>query len=350
MRILSFNLWHGMAPRDGWRFEALEPSFRREKRFDLQNEILKATKADVLLLQEVNPVEGRAPSLAKELGCKVFSKSDISGLKLAGYGWPYNLHSGLVTLINPDLLPRELGPIKLSGPRLNFTGRLASIQFAECRYALPVEFVTHLGARVLVVNFHLHHRLEFTAELEKALHALVEDGVMTGAAVSDLKSRLDEGNQRRANEWRVFSEWLDPRRNVFDLILLGGDFNLTPKSQVYAEIAKAGFIDLGLAGNDSEAHATFDHSRNEANHFFTRQFPLGYEFEDLSFSPKVRERLKELLMVHEGRPRRIDYIWMGGPLSQNLKGSLQQLGVPGSESELAPSDHFGLLADLPALK
>src|SRR6185503_11668007 len=106
MRLLTYNLWHGIAPAGRWRFRSLEPRARREERELLQLQLVRSQAADVTLLQEVNPLAARRRLWEDRLGMTAFAQPDLTGFKWRGYGWPHNLGSGLVTLVNRSWRPR----------------------------------------------------------------------------------------------------------------------------------------------------------------------------------------------------------------------------------------------------
>lgn len=345
MRIATLNLWHGLAPGIGYTFHSLEPTFRRRQREILQSEWVAALNADILLLQEANPVIERAAELSKASGRLSFFQPDLTGIKFKGIGWPYNLNSGLVTLTHPTLGARSLGGLQLSGPR-GWTKSWTSLQLSECRFALLVEFAHREWGRGLIVNVHLHHGLEFELSLRERVQKLAEDGSITSAAFGDLRSRLEEADQRRDGEIERLLGRLEDVKNRYGFLLIGGDLNCTPASAVYQRLARFGLTDLWSAGGKSEAEGTtFDSVRNLASHRFSGQYPITVESEDLSFSPKTRDILKSILLTHEARPRRIDYLWaMAGGRGLKVKEA-RLSGVP-NDDELALSDHFALVVDL----
>lgn len=345
MRIVTLNLWHGLAPSVGYSFRSLEPKFRRRSREVLQEEWLSQLNADVVLLQEVNPVPNRMEDLMRASGRVGFCQPDLAGIKLKGFGWPYNLNSGLVTLTHPSLGARSLGGVQLSGSK-GWARSWTSWQLSECRYALLVEFAHREWGRGLIVNTHLHHGLEFDGNLQKKVQKLLEDGSITPTAFADLRSRLETADQRRDEEIELLMARLESVKNRYGIILLGGDFNFSPVSAAYNRLKKSGFQDLWtVAGKSEVAAETFDCTRNAASHRFTSLYPMTIESEDLSFSPKVRDSLKRLLREHEARPRRIDYLWaMVGERELKIR-DIQLDGIPSADG-LSLSDHFAIVADL----
>jgi endonuclease/exonuclease/phosphatase family metal-dependent hydrolase len=344
MRVLTFNLWHGLSPSTPLAFEALEPKARRELRETMQLETLKSISPDIAFLQEVNPIKQRAPLLEDALEAQSDTQLDLVGLKLLGVGLPLNLNSGLMTAVKDRWPLKRLEAISLSRPGFNLVKRWGSWQLREERFALFSETLLPHWGKVLLVNTHFHHGLEATpaylSELEKAADQLE----LPASMVSELKERVMKGNERRAQELHVLMKKLDRLSQRHSVVLLAGDFNSTPDSAVAGALREHGFRDAWTEAGNSEPGFTFDPPANPANHILQAEFPLTLLIEDLSFSSKIRETLLGMARKHETRPRRIDFLWFRTRgLSLKVKKA-ELVGLPNGEG-LAPSDHFGVCAD-----
>lgn len=327
--------------------EALEPAGRKVLREQVQIETLKQIEADVHFFQEVNPVAKRASVLAKAVDSQFDSQGDLAGLKLFGVGFPLNLNSGLVTAVRRKWGMRPGGSISLSRPGLNLVRKWGSWQLKEERFALFSETLLPDWGKVLLVNAHIHHGLEATESLAEDLAKLAEELDLAASAVSELKERLARGNQRRSLELAELFREIDARADRFEAVVVAGDFNSRPESEMAKQFAAHGFRDAWKEANPSDPGYSFDSERNQANHLLQKDFPLTLVVEDLSFSAKVKESLLGMARRHESAPRRIDYIYFRSK-SVGLKvKSASLVGVPGP-GELAPSDHFGVLADIEA--
>lgn len=346
MRILTYNLWHGLAPAGRLTFRALEPEFRRRAREQLHLQILSQWQPDLSCLQEVNPISQRPGSLAAVLNQESFVQPDLVGMKWRGLGWPWNLNSGLLTLVNKKWTPKWLAGKKLSGAKWSYESKSIAVQWRETRYSLWVEFFHPTWGRTLAVNLHLHHGLEWDESLERVVKSWHKEGHLSESAAVELKERLESGNRRREQEVAVLLELLEKVTSRYNLVLLGGDFNFSPASATYRRVTEAGFQDLWqLGGRDENDSFTFDSERNHSNHVFTRDFPLGLETSDLSFSPKTWQLMEETLKRHEARRRRIDYLFAKSSGATLKVKTLELVGLPQGD-HLAPSDHFGVLAEL----
>jgi endonuclease/exonuclease/phosphatase family metal-dependent hydrolase len=325
--------------------EALEPLGRKVLREQIQLEVLKNTEADIHFFQEVNPVATRSQQLATSVDAIFQSQGDLAGLKLFGLGFPFNLNSGLVTAVRRKWGMRPVGAISLSRPGLNLVRSWASWQLKEERFALLSETLLPGWGKVLLVNAHIHHGLEATDKLVEQLRQLSDELGLPASAVSELKERLNKGNKRRAQEMDVLFEAIDSLGERYEGVVVAGDFNSRPESEVAARFAASGFRDAWSEANGDDPGFTFDSSRNAANHLMQKNFPLTLVVEDLSFSVKVKDSLLDLARVHEAAPRRIDYIYFRSKSVKLKVNSASLVGVP-SSGDLAPSDHFGVCADI----
>ncbi|MBX3021852.1 MAG: endonuclease/exonuclease/phosphatase family protein [Bdellovibrionales bacterium] len=346
MRFLTFNLWHGLSPTSPVAFEGLEPSERRRLREELQIEVIRQAQPDVCFFQEVNPVVRRAPLIAERLGMDVTYQPDLVGLKLFGLGLPFNLNSGLVIMTSKRFGVKRIEGVSLSRPGLSLVHSWGSWQLKEERFALFSETLLPKWGRVLLVNTHLHHGLESTTEYLDELEKLGRELELSNALMSELKDRLAQGNQRRNQELSVLLRALQRLEKRYEAVVLGGDFNASPASELGQMLREMGFRDVWQESHgSSEPGLTYDHTANQANHKLQSRFPLTMVVEDLSFSTKVKDALMGLARKHENRPRRIDYLWVRSANVELKVKKAEMIGYPNRE-DLAPSDHFGVIADI----
>jgi len=343
LKVLTYNLWHGLAPADGLLyFKKLEPETRRIQRQIMQQNLLVDWAADVACLQEVNPLPERSHAFASVSDNVLFGQPDLAGIKWHGRGLPLNLNSGLLTLVKKKYLPRLLGSVKLSGSPFSLEARWMSVQWRETRFAQLIEIMDPTMGRVLIINLHLHHGLENSSELRSHLQEGVKSGEISGQVALEIEMRLAQGDERRLAEISVLLERLNELQQ-FDVMVLSGDLNAGPESAVLKALKRFGFQDLAEVSGVTAP--TFDRVENEANHVFLHDFPLTVDLGDLSFDPELRRRLQALLRRFEGAPRRVDYV-----LVRALKGavkikSFETVGRVDEKLGFAPSDHFGCLCD-----
>lgn len=345
MRFLTFNLWHGLSPSSLVAFEALEPAERRRLREELQVQVLREINADFSFFQEVNPVAHRAPALSQALDASAAFQPDLVGLKLFGLGLPLNLNSGLLILAQKRWGLKWIEAVSLSRPGPSRVRSWGSWQLKEERFALFAETMIPRWGRVLLVDTHLHHGLELTADFLQEIERLGEELQLSASIISELKTRLARGNQRRAQELATLLRALERHQKRYEAVILAGDFNASPVSDLSQMLRDMGFRDAWSEVHGEDPGFTFDHNRNPANHLLQSRFPLTLVVEDLSFSASIKDSLLRLARTQENRPRRIDYLWFRAPdLGLKVKRA-ELVGFPNKEG-LAPSDHFGVVTEI----
>ncbi|HMN68989.1 MAG TPA: endonuclease/exonuclease/phosphatase family protein [Bdellovibrionales bacterium] len=345
MRLLTFNLWHGLSPSSPVLFEALEPTARRRWREELQLQLFEKLDPDIGFFQEVNPAASRVEAFRERLGWNAEYQPDLVGLKVLGVGIPANLNSGLVTATKKDWRQTWVDAISLSRPGMNLVRRWASWQLKEERFALFSETLLPKWGKVLAVNTHLHHGIEATEEFLADFEKLRVDLELPDAMVSEMKDRIVAGNERRARELSVLLGHLKRLERRYEAVIMAGDFNARPNSEICNRLREMGFIDAWAKANGDLPGHTFDRERNSANHLLQRGFPLSLVIEDLSFSAKIRDQLLAAAWDHEMRPRRIDYLWIKTRNIEIQVNKAELVGLPDQEG-MAPSDHFGVYAEV----
>jgi endonuclease/exonuclease/phosphatase family metal-dependent hydrolase len=338
------NLWHGLSPANLIAFERLEPTPRREMREKMQLELFQKIKPDIAFFQECNPVSKRFSELASSLKMHGDYQPDLVGIKVLGMGLPLNLFSGLVQIARPEWPLKKVASVRLSGNN-SFVNRWVSFQLKEERYALFCETMRPGIGKILLINTHLHHGLEATEEFTEKMHAAVEEMKLSPSLKSEIRHRLAVGNERRAREMSALLKELQVRQGQYAIVIMGGDFNAEPRGELGQRLRDLGFSDVWRKDHHDEPGFTYDREQNIANHILQDRFPSTFMVEDLSFSAKTKETLLKLVLEQERRPRRIDQLWVRSQLGQVKSIRSQLIGFPDQEG-MAPSDHFGLVADL----
>ncbi|MEO0337469.1 MAG: endonuclease/exonuclease/phosphatase family protein, partial [Pseudomonadota bacterium] len=296
LHLVTYNLWHGLSPTNWIRFKTLEPQSRREERQQNQSALLSQLNADVVFLQEINPVCARSLELSEKLNMNRHWCRDNAGLKFAGIGPPYNLDSGLTTLIKKSHITEWSKAIKLSGEKYNFLNRVGSLQWAESRWALLVSTVSPELGRVLWVNLHLHHGLELRESLRRAFENKVSSGLLSANVASEIEDRISIADERRQKELGRLFRKLNEVKERYSLIVMGGDFNASADSDVIDSVREFGFEPL--QDEDPGQMLSWDSDANPSNHQLTRNFDDPVLVEDLSFDRKTVEELQAMLRDH----------------------------------------------------
>lgn len=82
LRVLTFNVWHGLRSGENNRKFPGEDPERRERRLEWQIEEVRRLDPDVLFFQEVNPAKGLAQRYAEAFGYDVLYKTTSCGFHL----------------------------------------------------------------------------------------------------------------------------------------------------------------------------------------------------------------------------------------------------------------------------
>lgn len=344
MRILTYNLWHGLSPSNPLMFDALEPEARRRLRYGLQPGIISSVHADFVFLQECNPAPERLVEFQTRLGMDGFYQSDMVGIKILGVGFPLNLNSGLITLAQKDHHLRWLSGPRLSGAR-SFLSSWASFQLKEERYALMCEAMMPGLGRVLLVNTHLHHGLECDPAFMDRVMSAAEELGLSPMQKTELKERLEHGNRRRLQEMGTLLKAIKKWSARYELVVLGGDFNAENQGELGQLLREHGFKDAWLEAPGAGPGLSFDKEDNIANHVLQERFPSTLMVDDLTFSAKTKETLMELMRVQEARPRRIDQIWYRSVQKPIRVSGAELVGRPDADG-MAGSDHFGVAVNI----
>lgn len=352
LKVASLNTWHGLNGQGTFFFGQLESRAERMARLDRQITCLQSLNADVLLLQEVNPLPFRAHWYADKLSKRVHYVSCNSGIKL-GWGPPGNLNEGVAVLFPQDWEHEFLGRKRLSGSlRLSpfriaaITGPFLSFQLHESRVACAIRLNIPPENRlagyegrnsVLLCVTHLHVAHALTPRNEELLQAAQSEGHLTDAEVTLVKKEFRIANTRRLTEVDELASWLEELRLPDEPMLLAGDFNCEPESPPYNALLRRGWQDLWIeAGNSTalEDAATWDAPRNT----------LTSRVKDFQHQgAKDNANIAALLQKADALPRRIDFLF-GQSAKSNPSSKKFQLGALG---QLHQVKRFGFLSGNP---
>ena len=339
MRILTYNLWHGLDGKGVLFFGELEPWGRKQERVKIQIRCLQKWAADIVFFQELNPLFPAVYDYSSQLKTDHIQQMDLSGIKIGGFGPPFNLQSGLATLCREDWSFSRLKGLQLSGDR-PMNRQFFSFQFREARYALFGEIYHPEWGRVLLVNTHLHHGCEYDPAWDCYLNQMVQEGKLKEADKRSLQRDLRRGDRRREGELKKLLEQIDQLSHDYELTILGGDFNSRPDSVVIKRVLDQGFEDAWLASGQSDPGLTWDCNQNPGNHQFNEDVQFGFQWQQKVGPLSIRQDLLEKVHKFESRPRRIDYLFFR--TSHRLRVKSEVFHAKDSHRDLHGSDHFGV--------
>ncbi len=329
LKVLTYNCWHALTAQNLVQFRELEPKGRKAERYRIQIENLKRINADVVFLQEVSPIAGRARDF-EALGYDVCTQVDQSGLKAFGFGFPMNLSTGLVILAKPEMNMKKLFGQKLSG-NPGFTGVDFSFQLTENRYAVFASSDHADFGRTLFVCTHLHHGTENTELIESMLKRALGSGLLNAEEYEISRSEIRAADLRRKNELDILFSAVHIFEKNFDQVILAGDFNSSESSKAYTQVLFESYTDTYRSAHvDSTDPAYHGYTWDISEDF--ENIDYGHQFE-LPMNSFGREDVRELFNEYNDRKRRIDFIFL-----KNLEGRLKVLG-----SELLKFDAHGTL-------
>jgi endonuclease/exonuclease/phosphatase family metal-dependent hydrolase len=333
LRVLTFNVWHGLrSGESNTRFPG-EDRERKQRRFEYQIQELKRLAPDLLLFQEVNPNQRQARRYAEALGYDEIHKVCSCGIHL-GFKIPANVNEGLAILARPELRLRRVGKKRLSGNAK--CAAAVGIQTNESRYALFGE-ISIGKSKLLVVTTHLSAPPHVPPGCEDEVEQLVSDGLLEPAQRDEILEILERKRERNLDETRILLAEIDKRRGqqstsgVVVPVLLGGDFNTEPVTPSIDAIQDADFEILAVG----QGFLTWDPSTNHVNYGIGSKRAQPLPTFDVA-------RIEELLDTRRTIARQIDHLFAAGDLRLISSEMVLNRDLDG----MFPSDHFGILAVL----
>jgi endonuclease/exonuclease/phosphatase family metal-dependent hydrolase len=385
IKIATLNTWNGLNGKGRFQFGVLESRANRMQRLNDQVKLLRQLSADILLLQEVNPLPFRAHWYATQLDKKEFNVTCNSGVKL-GWGPPYNLNEGLCILIPKGWKCEFLGKLKLSGQFQFSPFRLSqikspylSLQLHEARVAtalriwIPQDRASQNPEQtnsLILATAHLHHPPSLSASNAKLWETEIRPN-LNDEERAHLERAFRKSNSRRTKEMDSLGIWLASLRKAGEPMILGGDFNCEQASDPYKCLQRKGWTDLWNLQAHHQPDLTWDPSQNAL-----AAKSMNFHFKAGDFNERVESALHWL----DFSPRRIDYLF-AHPASEladvraetpfgalGRLSNVQRFGAPEEEgSRMLPSasnaidsctvgfsqapisDHYGVVAQFQML-
>lgn len=211
IRVLTYNTLHGLET-SGMTVRSGESKEARQARLERQFRQLAVVEADVILLQEVNPLPDMAEAYVAALARFGLQYTEVHQVEACGVritprlAVVPGLNSGLVVLARSPLRLRKVKALKLSGG-VGGCHDFMGMQVNELRYALVAEINNPAtGRSVLVVNTHLHSGLERDAFFLQRIAEAQDRGALQPDDVRNVVAALEQGQQRRLDEVRKLIE------------------------------------------------------------------------------------------------------------------------------------------------
>ena len=351
--VLTYNTLHGL---EVGRYSVRPGESEKEHaaRLGLQIEQMAAAAPDLMLLQEVNPLPGRArmyvDGLKKSgLDYDEVHQVDACGVRLIGnVAVVPGLNNGLVVLAKAPLRIRKLEGLKLSGG-IGGCRDSTGVQFGELRYALIAEIENPATRRkILAVSLHLHSGIErdeyFT---QRIIEAQLQGRMPKEGEAQQILAALAEDRDRRIEELRILVQKLRTLQAEGNHVgvVIGGDFNFEPDSPEYRTLYDAGLKDTYvLARHTGELHSYDPKNNPVAQH---EEVALPPALSSIVQAMPEEERQKVIDGYRRGlsMARRIDFIFAMryGPADPNACLRQELFGKPSPVTLDVGSDHYGVL-------
>lgn len=341
LKILTYNVWHGLCGEGRVYINSLESSGRKNKRFIDQIEQIKKADPDVIFLQEVNPLPTQAKKYADILGYDFDYQMNQSGIHLFNLGIPINLRSGIVTLTKKHFKQKLVAKIPLSGTSWAFN-KYFSFTLSEYRTALLTGISHPTLGDILLINTHLHHGLEWNKELQNILGPHYKNNLISKDDW-DLLPKLLKGGTRRECEIDKILKYLEINKldNLYNNVIFAGDLNDKPDSVVCKKLEASGLCNSYKHIN-SQTGFTWDAKLNKTNQLLSSDFKLPY-------GQIKNELIQAELMKHFKASKYLDYIFVSNDLKNDLLTSeiiCTKEYDYGDEAPALSSDHLAVLTTL----
>jgi endonuclease/exonuclease/phosphatase family metal-dependent hydrolase len=315
LRVATVNLWSGLDYQGLLYCGSYERKAERERRYQHLVERLLALDADVITVNEANPVSRMMRRLARDLNYEEIHWRGLSGVRLGPIGLPFNLDEGDGILARRHLNLVPVGRVRLTG---GWISRWGSLNFANATQVVCGRINVN-GQPVHVFNTH------WTIARTAAAYA-VQATRRDAALSSFFETTRVKANKayREASTIRL----VEAERTVAAIqamlppgsrAVLAGDFNAVPMSPEIRAIEDAGFIDVVSRLSPYAKASTWNPTKNDVIQKF--------------YSHSSREDAV-----------RVDYIFA----NQMVVPALQRVsvGLDGPSDRPHPSDHFALVCDL----
>jgi len=342
LRVLTVNVWSGLDYEGFASFGEYEPGERRERRFAVLVDRIKALAPDIVFLQEANTAARFAARLAGELGFTEIHQVVNGGIKLGPLGVPSNFKEGMAILARPSLRLRRHDVWKLSGP-FGLFGDFLTFHFDEAVFSLVGKVLVD-ETPIYLVNVHLVASAADDEALFARFRETPEGRALSAADFAAVIDATRAKNRRRLGEARKL---LTAVRELpaGSPVIVAGDFNADPETPALrAVLSTEGMIDtlttaaapLSERGAAPERLVTWDAEKNENIAFSNRP---------VNASGAPRPPLGLLDAFDCGISRRLDYILLDkGFRREDIVSSSVAVDAP--ESGIHASDHYGIFAEI----
>ncbi|UCE64248.1 MAG: endonuclease/exonuclease/phosphatase family protein [Nitrospirota bacterium] len=346
--VVSYNAWHGLDAGEFWVTSTQTPE-QSAARLRFQVEQIAKADADVVLLQEVNPLPQRAQEYVaalKELGLDYTNvhQVDACGIRVSQErALIPGLNNGLAILAKKELQLKKIKGLKLSGD-VGQCEDTSGMQLGELRYGLIGEItLPESSAKYLIVSLHLHSGFETGQGFLQTLAKFHEQGRFE--RYPWFKWEIDKVRLRRIGEVSTLMRELYRlnQDGAYAGMAIGGDFNFEPDFPEYEEARLLRIVDSYTLTNHDQEQFTADPVRNGLIRLGPEPtIPDLLNNELTEVSAETKEEILASYREEQKRPRRIDYIFINSFLPDYCFRQ-DLFGLETDANNLPASDHFGVI-------
>lgn len=334
LRLLTINVWSGLDYVGELRMGEHELAEQREVRFHLLLAQIRKLDADVILLQEANPVSQFAARLSDSLSFDEIHQVCNAGIKFGPLGIPSNFKEGIAILARRSLDLKQHDVWKLSGSP-GLYGDVLSIHFDESIFSL-VGKIRVGETPVYIVNVHLVAAMPIDSALGRSFSSYRDKEKLPAQAYESTLQEWHEIAERQIGEVaQLRNELSELPANI--PVIVAGDFNATTESPALKSLLSDG-------------------------KFFETIDPLSPAGESITWDPRINKNINFstsivdatgdtvdpyglLSALCDAVPRKIDHIFLSSNFKREDIGP-SRVAIDSSVNDVHASDHFGIAADI----
>ena len=327
LKVVNINIWSGLDYKGIIKMGEFESREKIQKRYDLLIDRLKELDADVITMQEVNPLPRRAKQFAKELNMDVIYHVSEAGIQAGCIGIPVNLRQGDAIFSKKELNLEWVGRKRLTG---GLAGNFFAFHFDDGAQVLAGK-IQFDGVPIHIFTTHWHASVP---DLKRYRDSAEGYGSKLGCSAD----KIEEAKQTLTSEaeWR-FTEAQGTVAYIQEIcgdslpFILTGDFNATTEMEEIHTLDSLKVIDSFLEFYNETEGITWD---AEHNTNVIMQYPENTELHVNS--------IYNLLDYDFNRESyRIDYIYYH-PGNSKLNAVSSSVILNSPQDGIFPSDHYGV--------
>lgn len=307
--VATVDVWSGLADGGVFRVRELEDRAAREFRYDLLAAGLVDLAADIVAIQDANPLPSYAERLAEDLGYDTVWLMRQAGVRIGPVGLPANLREGSALFAPPERGLTRMGSRQLRG---GAAGNVAAFQLGPASNVMAAT-IDVADRPVYVFNTRWTPSPQSNRDRLRSLVDQYSAETLAGDELIDLVQEAVLGSEVRKTEAERTLVFINELAGQ-DPVILMGSFHALPDSDEIQLLRNAGFVDVWqVVGRGAGA----------------------------TYEPGVNSNVPTQAAGEE--KQRIDYIFIRG---DNIAARSARLVFNRSTYGVFASDHYGIYAEL----